>query len=131
MLQDKTGKTYWYVIFTQAKFDHWIWRIMSKDVGHVYAVQDINEYQWLVVQPRVNVTEIKILNKYDYPVIGMIAGNDDKILRVEVNLRVNLRGGLNWFNCVEQVKALLGIKSFFTFTPLQLYNGLKAGRYGH
>lgn len=119
----------WYVIFTESKLDHWIYRIVDRKVGHVYAVNDLNDYQWLVVQPRTNMTETKILLKSQYPHIKMIGGPDAKIIKVKANCDTDNRGCLNWFNCVEQVKALLGIRSFWTLTPKQLYDGLLRGRY--
>lgn len=120
----------WYVIFTKAKYEHWIFRLVDKSMGHVYAVKDLNDYQWLVMQPRVNMTDAKILNKSQYPVINAIAAPDDKILKVLVDAPIQERGGLCWFTCVEQVKALIGVKSFWTWTPKQLYRGLIGGRYG-
>lgn len=130
MLQSDEVKTCWYLVFTEAKYSHWIWRFVDKRIGHVYAVQDLNDYQWLVVQPRLNMTQVKVLLKCQYPVINTIAGIDDKIVKVEVESQARVRGFINWFTCVEQVKALVGIRSFWTLTPKQLYNGLIGGRYG-
>lgn len=120
----------WYLIFTFASYDHWIWSIVDRSMGHVYAVQELNDYQWLVVQPRNNYTEIRILLKSQYPFIGSIADKDDKIIKVKCSPSLRSRGTLNWFTCVEQVKALIGVKSFWTWTPAQLYKGLIGGRYG-
>ena len=130
MLQavDKTEE--WYLVFTEAKFDHWIWRIVDRDMGHVYAVKDLNPSQWLVIQPRVNIVEVRILLKCKYPVIRAMTNPEDKVLKVVAKAQNKARGTLNWFNCVEQVKALVGINSFWTFTPKQLYKGLIGGRYG-
>lgn len=130
MYEGKAAQTRYYLIFTRAKYDHWIWRFVDKDIGHVYAVQDLDDYQWLVIQPRLNMTNIEILSKYDFPVIGTIAGRDDKILHVNVDVGPQVRGCVNWFTCVEQIKALIGVKSFWTLTPKQLYCGLIGGKYG-
>lgn len=120
----------WYVVFSEAKYNHWVFSIIDRRMGHVYAVQSLNNYQWLVVQPRVNITETKILLKCQYPTIYDITDEDDKVVRVKVKQCARVRGTFNFFNCVEQVKALLGIKSALTLTPTQLYNGLMGGRYG-
>lgn len=120
----------WYVVFSEAKYSHWVFSIIDRRMGHVYAVQSLNNYQWLVVQPRVNITETKILLKCQYPTIYDITDEDDKVVRVKVKQCARVRGTFNFFNCVEQVKALLGIKSALTLTPTQLYNGLMGGRYG-
>ena len=53
----------WYVVFTEAKYDHWIFNFVDRSMGHVYAVQSLNDYQWLVVQPRANITQTKIMLK--------------------------------------------------------------------
>ena len=37
------------------------------------------------------------------------------------------RGHICRINCVEIIKSFLGINSFFTFTPYQLYKRLKNG----
>ena len=95
----------WYVVFSEAKYDHWIFNIIDRYMGHVYAVQSLNDYQWLVIQPRVNITETKILLKCQYPSIYDMTGEDDKVVKVKVNQTSHVRGTLNFFNCVEQVKA--------------------------
>lgn len=120
----------WYVVFTEAKYCHWIWRFVDRSMGHVYAVKELNDYQWLVVQPRVNIVQMKILLKCQYPVIGAITAKEDKVLKVRAFPGVEPRGTLNWFTCVEMIKALIGVKSFWTITPKQLYRGLQENRYG-
>jgi len=119
----------WYLVFTKAKFDHWIWRLVDKNMGHVYAIRDLNDYQWLVVQPRTNIVEIKIMLKCRYPELKMITGPDAKIIKVTARPQQRAIGCLNWFNCVEQIKALIGVRSFWTWTPKQLYNGIMRGEY--
>ena len=120
----------WYLVFSKAKYDHWIWRFVDRDMGHVYAVKELNDYQWLVVQPRVNIVQVKVLLKCQYPVIRSIAATEDTVLKVSAYPNIEPRGCLNWFTCVEQIKALLGIRSLWTLTPKQLYKGLIGGRYG-
>lgn len=120
----------WYLVFTEAKYEHWIWRIVDKKMGHVYAIKDLNPHQWLVIQPRVNIVEVKIMLKCQYPVVKALTDPNDKVVKVESKPQQGARGTLNWFTCVEQVKALIGLKSFWTFTPKQLYSGLIGGRYG-
>ncbi len=122
--------TEWYVVFTRATLDHWIYAWLHPNFGHVYAVQSLNDYQWLVVQPRVNITQTKIMLKCQYPTIYDLIDSEDRVVKVKVKPQSGIRGTLNWFNCVEQVKALLGIRSMWTLTPKQLYDGLTGGRYG-
>jgi hypothetical protein len=129
MLQSHNDRVEWYVIFSETKLDHWIYKLVSREMGHVYAVRSLNDYQWLVVNPRVNIVETKILLKCQYPTIYDISGIGDKVVRVSVKPAMRPRGTFNWFNCVEQVKALIGVRSFWTWTPKQLYEGLIGGRY--
>jgi len=119
----------WYVVFTKAKIDHWIYRWVDRAMGHVYAVKDLNDYQWLVVQPRINRTEIKIKLKCQYQTIKMLTGPNDKVVKVST-CNIDSRGTLNYFNCVEQVKALIGVKDMWCLTPTQLYNKLMGGKNG-
>ena len=114
----------WYLVFTEAKFNHWIWRFVDKSMGHVYAVRELNEYQWLVVQPRMNFTDTRILLKCQYPVVRALTNKDDKIVKVLCDPELKPRGGLCWFTCVEQVKALIGLKAPLLLTPKQLYKFL-------
>lgn len=129
MLKHAQDKVEWYVVFSRAESAHWVYRWVDKQFGHVYAIQDLNEYQWLVIQPRINITQAKIMLKCQYPHIYDLIDVDDKVLKVKVSPKPALRGTINFFNCVEQVKALLGIRSTWTLTPKQLYNGLIGGRY--
>jgi hypothetical protein len=120
----------WYVVFSRAKYSHWVFRFVDRDMGHVYAIQELNDYQWLVVQPHTNMTQTKIMLKCQYPSIYDLIDTEDKLVKVKVRQSEKVRGGLNWFTCVEQIKALLGIDSPLTLTPTQLYKGLIGGRYG-
>lgn len=129
MLASYNDKNVWYVVFTSTDQDHWIYKFIDRQFGHVYAVKSINDYQWLVIQPRVNVTQAKIMLKSQYPHIRDLVSIDDRVIKVSVE-STKSRGALNWFSCVEQVKALIGVKSFWTLTPKQLYKGLLRGRYG-
>jgi len=119
------GYLEWYIVFTRAKYPHWIWRIVDRDMGHVYAIKSLNDYQWLIEQPRVNYTDQVIRLKSQYPNVRMLVDSDDKILKVRIKPQMRARGFLCWFTCVEQIKAYLGIRSFFLITPKQLYNYLR------
>lgn len=119
----------WYIVFTEAKHDHWVYNFVDKSMGHVYAIRSLNDYQWLVIQPRINITEVKIKLKYNYPHIRMITGEDAKIVKVTA-INTRPRGSLNFFNCVEQVKALIGLRAPWCLTPKQLYDGLMGDKYG-
>jgi hypothetical protein len=58
--------------------------------------------------------------------IEEIAGKEAEIVYFSTEINENLyRGTLCWFNCVEVVKAHVGIKSFWCWTPYQLYKLLR------
>ena len=128
MCSSTTGEQ-WYIVFTRAKYDHWIYRFINRDMGHVYAIKSLNDYQWLVVQPRVNITEVRVKVKASYPHIRMITGEAAKIVKVTA-INTKPRGAINFFNCVEQVKALIGLRAPWCFTPQQLYNLLEGDHNG-
>lgn len=118
------------MVFCKASIHHWLFRFLDKDFTHAYAVQDWNEYYWVVVQPTCASTTIIHKLKSQYPHIRLLVGPGAKIIKVSADIEPRFRGTLNWFNCVEQIKALLGIRSFWTLTPKQLHDGLIGGRYG-
>lgn len=60
----------------------------------------------------------------EFPTIRDLAGKDAHIVPVVYDIKMRHRGHLCLFNCVEVVKAVLGIKKPFIFTPYQLYRFL-------
>lgn len=114
----------WYVVFTRTDSKHYIYRWVDREIGHVYAVKSLNDYFWLVIDPRINVTHARTVLKSQYPFIYDLIGSEDKVIKVRSNPAPRDRNLPCWFNCVEQVKALLGIRSFWTITPKQLFRYL-------
>lgn len=129
MYSVKDDRQEWHVIFTEAKIWHPLFKYLDQEFTHVYAVRSLNDYHWLIVQPTCGNTDISIKYKSEYPRIRLIAGPDAKIITVKAKIKNRFRGGLNWFTCVEQVKALIGIKDFWVFTPKQLYTALMGDKY--
>lgn len=112
----------WYVVFCKSKVDMWLYNhVIDKEFGHVYAIRDLNEHQWLIVQPRVNIVDIEIKLKSQYPHVKMLTGPDVTILDASVYPQDRTIACLNFSTCTEVVKGLLGIRSFWTWTPKQLY----------
>ena len=69
-------------------------------------------------------THVDIYPVDDYPNIRMMTDDGDKIVKVRANIKEDERWTLCIINCVEVVKSLLGIRSFKTVTPRQLYKYL-------
>ena len=62
----------------------------------------------------------------DYPHPRLYADDNSVILPVKAVIdSMQSRWTLCVFNCVEVVKALLGIKNFFILTPYQLFKYLR------
>ena len=79
---------------------------------------------WVHIDPRLSHTDIDV-----YPDTAPLPISDDDIA-VRVVRLVNTksyRGYFRFNTCVEQVKALLGIKNPLILTPKQLYRSLNDG----
>jgi len=115
----------WYLIFSHSKGSHWLFKYLMPGFSHVKAVRLSDEgYMWIVVDPKAAVTEINLYPVSLYPHISTLCGHSDIILPVRAKIKENYRGGFCWFNCVEVVKSLLGIKAMLCWTPWQLYRRL-------
>lgn len=99
---------------------------LKKGFSHCYVVKDCGD-NWVKCQPYMGCTDVTVWNKAFVPTIEDLTGFDgDTVLKCAVDVNYDrIRGNICFFNCVEVVKSFLGIKSFFTFTPYQLYRRLK------
>lgn len=116
----------WYVIFTRAKKYNWFMRRLNRDFTHVYAMRrsDGGEF-WIIVESMFPYLKCSIEPVDHYPHPRVYAGASAIILPVKAHIGAESRWTLCIFNCVEVVKALLGIKKFWIFTPYQLYRYLE------
>lgn len=114
----------WFVCFKSTEHKHWIQRFLKKEFTHCYAFKESPGGQFLIlVEPMRSHLDIDILPKNDENLSIMKKCN--KMVRVIVKYDLKKdRGHFCRFNCVEVVKSLIGIKSFFIFTPYQLYKEL-------
>ena len=119
---------HWYVVFRKTKLNHWVFRWLDSEFHHVYAVKESEGGEfWMVVDAKNSCTEVNLLSKIDYPHIRCVAP-DSVILSIKAIIQPNnYRHTLCIFNCVEVVKSLLGIRSFWCITPYQLYKRLSHG----
>ena len=119
---------HYYVIFRKTRLKHWVFKWLDSELQHVYAVKESpgGEF-WIVIDGKNSVTQVNLLSKVDYPHIRCIEP-DSVILSIRAIIDPSsYRHTLCVFNCVEQVKALLGIRSFWCWTPYQLYKRLNHG----
>lgn len=114
----------WHVCFKDVPNKHWFQRFMKKGFYHCYAFKESPGGQFLIiVEPMRSHVDVDIVPNNKVNLAKMT--NCNKLVRVIVKYDLSKdRGHFCRFNCVEVVKSLLGIKSFWTFTPYQLYKRL-------
>ena len=127
---DTTGSTTqrWYIIFKRTSLKHWIFRWLQSEFQHCYAVKESpgGEF-WIIVDAKNSCTDVRIESRIDYPHIRCLEP-DSVILSIKAIIDPNnYRHTLCVFNCVEVCKSVLGIRSFWCWTPYQLYKRLHHG----
>jgi len=118
--------TEWYMVFTSSALDHWLINRLDPYFQHCYAVKESPGGQfWIIIDSRNAYTEVRMESKLDYPHIRVLCP-DCTILpvRAKINPKQN-RHTFCVINCVEICKSLLGIRSFWTWTPKDLYRYLE------
>lgn len=126
MNQGQTETVEWFVVFTRSELKTWVMRLLNPDFRHVYAMKKSEGGQfWMVVNPLRSHTHVTLELVDNYPHPRLYSGEDAVIVPIRTKIdKMNNRHTLCVFNCVEVVKSLLGIKSFWTWTPYQLYKKL-------
>lgn len=116
----------WYIIFTHSHYDFWLMKWLKKGFQHCYAVKESPGGNfWIVVDTKNCATIVTMQSKEDYPHIRTMCHLTDTVLPVRARIDRNKRlWPLCIFNCVEQVKMLLGMKDCRALTPWQLYRRL-------
>ncbi len=114
----------WHVCFKDVPNKHWIQRFIKKGFRHCYAFKESPGGQFLIVaEPMRSHLDIDIIpnNKENFEKLTSC----NKFVKVIVKYDLAKdRGHFCRFNCVEVVKSLIGVGSFWTFTPYQLYKRL-------
>ena len=114
--KDKVKAT---LIFRQANYSKILNWFLKEGFSHVLVVIH-KPYADVLIDPRIGYTEVTV-----YPPNTDFSNWGEKItVTVEAEV-ARLRGIFGLLNCVEQVKAFLGIRDKFIFTPYQLYRKLK------
>lgn len=117
----------WYVVFTESGYSSRFMRLLRPGFRHCYAMKKTEGGNfWQIINPRLTYLDVGQVLVSRYPTVRDYAGEDAVILNIESSTEGSKpRGMLCWFNCVEVIKAVLGVKQFFVFTPWQLYNYLR------
>ena len=112
----------YYVVFRNSELKGLQW--LKKGFQHCAVVRKEYGTVWTVIQDGYSHLSIHPFLVEDYPTLDMLFGEDSSIIQVEMQTEGRYRGHLCVFTCVEVVKAVLGIKKPFIFTPHQLYRYL-------
>jgi hypothetical protein len=109
------------IVFEDSDSSHWLMKYLQPGFRHCYIAIKKDDL-WIKIDPASSCTIVEI-----YEEMTIKEGNNLKIVHFSTKTAMNLyRGGFCWFNCVEVVKAHIGVKSFWTWTPWQLYKLMKA-----
>ena len=114
-----------FIIFTQSKCKSWIMKFIKKDFSHVFAMKKSPGGQfWIVIDAIHSYLDCDIVLVEKYPHPRLYVDTEAVILPVKAKIGTESRWSFCVFNCVEVVKALLGVKAFWVWTPWQLYKYL-------
>ena len=113
----------WFVIFSDSSYKSWIINRLKPGFSHCYLMKKTEHGNfWQVVNPRLSFLEVKQVLVSEYPHPRLYAGPDSVILPVRTNIHMGtFVGTFCVLNCVSIVKAALGIKNMWVFTPWMLY----------
>ena len=117
----------WTICFGGRCEKHWVQKLLKIGYYHCYAFKLSPGGQfYIVVNPVRSHTHIDLLPVNEDTFNELT--NCTKFVKVICSINVNNdRGHFCRFNCVEMVKSLIGVSSFWTWTPYQLYRRLKNG----
>lgn len=115
----------YYLIFSNSNWPKWYMRFFKKGFSHVYAIKDSpgNAF-WIIVNPMLSHTHVTIFPKTKSGNVNVFLLPGHTLLKVTAKIKQTPRFTACVFNCVEVIKSLIGMRSFFTFTPWQLYKKL-------
>ena len=115
-----------YIVFTDNTSLWWL-KFLKSGFRHCYVLIEFKENQWLEINPMSNqlfISVRKIENKEDY-FSYLRKKSQAKIIKTRIFQAPLKTAPIGVFSCVEMIKRLVGIHSFFTITPYRLYNKLK------
>lgn len=117
----------WVVCFSKASQKHWVQKFLHKDFQHCYAFKlSPGGKFFMLVDPIRSYTMVDLIPASNEAFEELTENVTFLTVIATIDLMKD-RGHFCRFNCVEMVKALIGLKSFWTFTPRQLYRRLKNG----
>lgn len=124
-LEHETLVEYW-LVFTPAATVRWWSRFLAPGFGHVYALR-WSPRGWLRLDPGMDFLRLEFVDAPVYASPRQFTEPGARLVRVEARIRPEtMRAPWIWspVTCVEAVKALLGIRRFWLWTPQQLFRHL-------
>lgn len=124
---DESGRRY-YLVCTEPPRGYWWSWILAPGFRHCF-VLIWEGVCWLQVDPTLARTHVVILDRYEpgHPADWM---GDPDVSVIEVTIEDGDAMRAPWVvgpvTCTEFVKSVLGIRSFWLWTPLQLFNYLRS-----
>lgn len=114
----------WYVCFDGTERKHWIQRCLKQGFYHCYAFKKSPGGQfYILIDPTRSFTRVDMAPVSEEAFQELT--NCNIFVKVVVKIDATQdRGHFCRFNCVEVIKSLIGLKSFWTWTPHQLYKRL-------
>jgi hypothetical protein len=123
----------WYIVFEHGDMPWWWAKFLQSGFRHCWALR-WDGYNWIAINPKLGHTDIEVLPYYNHKDIENIRIDTECSVIIHAKVwRESKRIRASWptvVTCVEQIKALLGIRRWFLFTPYQLFNHLIGGKHG-
>ena len=128
----------WYIVFGYSQSPYWWQKLLQTGFEHCWAIR-WDGSSWLVCHPAFGVADVYTLNDLDYHAqtdLPEIVQYTEYTAILYVKLHSDReRMRVPWIcapqTCVEFIKYLLGIRSFWVNTPYQLYKYLRKKGYGN
>jgi len=111
----------WFIVFEGVETESWWNRLLKPGYSHVYAFR-WDGFNWIKVEPRIGYLDVDIMPQIDVSDCSDILHT---VVWREID-RIRVPWGFGAINCVETMKALLGIRAPFIWTPWQLSKYLRA-----
>lgn len=118
----------YYVVFCDSPLKWLKW--LKKDYRHCFLVRNEFGKVWTLIQHSTKGLEFSTYLQSDYPSPLDFAGEGASMIKVSRSISEGKLGYFCHMNCVEIVKAAIGVRKTFIFTPYQLYRWLYGRRTG-
>lgn len=102
--------------------NHWLRPLLKEDFKHVFAVVQTDDH-WIMVDPRNGTPVIEVVAPATYDLARFYRAEGFAVVETE-RRDVGPFGPVMLSNCVGAVKAVIGLRAPFVFTPYQLYRRL-------